>query len=145
MPTAELSYSRRKSNEMRSSLLGYILHIICTLYLMFRPPTVIPLQWQHGKTFLHTLHSYVHAHTHTHTLHTGFLDPDGSTVIDGVLVVVDGGIVPNEVEVPFKLIQACVDIPLHLLPHCAEVHWVLDDVMVVWDLQKVSKPSIYSQ
>ena len=59
---------------------------------------------------------------------TSFPDPDCCPVVDGVLLVVDHGIVPDQSEVSLKLPHAVVLVGLHLVTHGAEVHWVLDDV-----------------
>ena len=66
--------------------------------------------------------------------HTSFPDPDCCPVVDGVLLVVDHGIVPDKGQVPLKLPHVVVLVRLHLLAHGAEIHRVLDDVQVVRDL-----------
>ena len=94
------------------------------------------------------------SHTHTHTvtapdhLHsspfpvanleklTSFLNPDSCPIVDGVLLVVDHGVVPDESQVPLKLPHVVVLVRLHLLPHGAKIHRMPDDVEVVGDLAK---------
>ena len=66
---------------------------------------------------------------------TCFSDPGGGTVVDGVLLVVDGGIVPDKVEILLQLLQGGVLPALHLLTHGGKVHGVTDDVQVVRHLQ----------
>ena len=59
---------------------------------------------------------------------TSFLDPNGGPVVDGVLLVVDGSVVPDQFEILLKVIQTRVDVVIHLLTHGVEVHWLFDDV-----------------
>ena len=75
---------------------------------------------------------------------TSFLDPDGSLVVDGVLLVVNSGIVPDQTEILLKVIQGAVGILQHLPSHRVEVHRFLDDIKVIWYLQRV-KTQVQSQ
>ena len=44
------------------------------------------------------------SYAHTHTPPTGLFDPNGCSVIDGILLIVDGSIVPDLVEVLLKVV-----------------------------------------
>ena len=69
-------------------------------------------------------------------LFPGISDPDGCSVVDGVLSVVDHGVVPDKVEVSLKLLQCVVLVLLNLLPHRPKVHRVSDDVQIVRNLEE---------
>lgn len=68
--------------------------------------------------------------------HTCIPDADGSTIVDGVLLVVDGGVVPHTVEVLLELVQGGVLECVDLLAHRAKVHRLLDHIQVVGNLKK---------
>ena len=59
---------------------------------------------------------------------TCFFDSQGSLVINGILLVVDHGIVPDQGEVLLKLLESGVPMALDLFLHCAEVHWMFDHI-----------------
>ena len=70
------------------------------------------------------------------SIHTCFLDPESSPVVDGVLLVVDGSIVPDEVEVFLEVVKSVVLVCLQFLLHGRKIHRVLDDIKVVRHLEE---------
>ena len=70
------------------------------------------------------------------SMHTCFLDPESSPVVDRVLLVVDGSIVPDEVEIFLEIVKSVVLICLQFLLHGRKIHWVLDDIKVVRHLDE---------
>ena len=71
--------------------------------------------------------------------HTCFLDPESSSVVDGILVVVDGSVVPDQVEVFLKVVKGVVLVGIQLLLHRRKVHGALDDIKVVRHLEEERK------
>ncbi len=61
-------------------------------------------------------------------------DPDSSPIVDGILLVVNGGVVPDVIEVFLKLLHGGVLVSVDFLSHRAKIHRVFDDVKVVRDL-----------
>ena len=78
------------------------------------------------------------------SIHTCFLDPESSPIVDGILLVVDGSIVPDEVEVFLEVVKSVVLICLQFLLHGCEVHWVLDDIKVVRHLEERGRERLAS-
>ena len=69
-------------------------------------------------------------------MHTCFLDPECSPIVDRILLVVDGSIVPDEVEVFLEVVKSVVLVCLQFLLHGRKVHRVLDDIKVVRHLEE---------
>lgn len=70
-------------------------------------------------------------------------EPNGSPVEISVLRVIFHAIINNEVEVILKLREVVVALRIDALPHCGEVHWVLDVVEVVRHLQETENMRNY--
>ena len=69
-------------------------------------------------------------------MHTCFLDPESSPVVDCVLLVVDGSVVPDKVEVFLEVVKSVVLVCLQFLLHGRKIHRVLDDIKVVRHLEE---------
>ena len=53
---------------------------------------------------------------------TSILYPDGRSVIDCILSIVDGRVVPDEIEIALKFVEILVLVRLHFLLHRSKVH-----------------------
>ena len=70
----------------------------------------------------------------TDKLLTCVLYPNGSSIVDCVLGIVDGGVVPDKVEVTLKLIEALVVVRVNPLPHRPKVHRLRYHIQIVRNL-----------
>lgn len=61
--------------------------------------------------------------------------PHSSTIEVGFLGIVFHAVSNDEVEVLFKLIKVSVTMSVYPFPHSRKVHWVFDDIQIVWDLK----------
>lgn len=62
-------------------------------------------------------------HSHSSTIEVGFLG------------IVFHAVSNDEVEVLFKLVKVSVTMSVYPFPHGGKVHWVFDDIQIVWDLK----------
>lgn len=65
------------------------------------------------------------------------LHPLGSLVEECVFGIVHQAVADDEIEVLLKLIQAPVLVLINASPHGGEVHWVLNVLQIIWNLQEM--------